>query len=285
MGKGGTSRVESYSSALQAQAAQQQAALAAKQYAWWEKLYAPEEKKMMQTLSKPVEEQAYFKRMMGDVEKQYGDITANTARTMGGRYQYGSGFEGAAQKNIGLSRASTRGQLWGAGEEMRRSNLMGMFGMGRGSAEAGMQGWGAAGAQAGDVAARLGGLRAQKMGQMTSATTGICCFIFYEGHGELREDIKKARDEMFTEDSRVSHGYRIMANKLVPLMRKHKWIKRLVQKIMLDPIAEAIRRSNIRARRFPYHLIAWSWVGIWYVTSFIPGTAMTWEKYHQEVGC
>ena len=261
----------------------QQAKIAKEQFEWWKKLYAPEEKKMMLQLGKPLEQQAYMRRMMGDIEKSYGDIASSTARTLGGRYQYGAGIEGKTQESLKLSKAAARAGAWGAGEQQRTANLMSMFGLGRGSAALATQGMASATAGFGQSANLRAQQEAQKMGQISSSFGGVCCFIFYEGHGSLREDIKKARDEMFNEDSRVSYGYRVMANVLVPLMRKYGWVKKIVQKVMLDPIAEAIKRSNAKQRVFPYNIIGWLWVLIWYLTSFVPGAPMTWEQYHQEV--
>jgi hypothetical protein len=292
MGKGKASKVESYSSALQAQAAAQQAALAQQQYAYWQQHFAPQEKAMMTELSRPVQQQAYFKRAMGDIEKQYGDVAGTTRRTLAGRYQYGSGYEGAAARNLALSKAGTRAQAWGAGEEMRRGGLMTMFGFGRGSAEMGLQGLSAAGQQAGAVAGRLGELRAEKMRQITSATSSgistagnICCFIFLEGHGELKENVKQARDEMFPEGGRVSHGYRVMANWIVPLMRENEAFKAIIQDMILDPIAEFSKRYYAGENLYPYKAISFYWAHFWYDLSFCAYAPMTWEDYSQIARC
>jgi hypothetical protein len=285
MGKGKTSKVESYSSALQAQAAAQQAALAQQQYAYWQQHFAPQEKAMMTELSRPVEKQAYFKRTMGDIEKQYGDVAGTTRRTLAGRYQYGSGYEGAAARNLALSKAGTRAQAWGAGEEMRRGGLMTMFGLGRGSAEMGMQGLSAAGQQAGAVAGRLGQLRAEKMGGITSGVTKICCFIFLEGHGEIKENVRRARDELFPEGGRVSYGYRIMANWIVPLMRENEAFKAIIQDMILDPIAEFSRRYYTGEDIYPYKEVGFYWAHFWYDLSFCAYAPMTWENYSQIARC
>jgi hypothetical protein len=273
MGKGGASKVESYSRAQEARAAKQQAEIAGKQYAWWERLYAPQEQKMMKTLAKPVEEQAYFKRLTGGLEKEYGDIGANVKRALGGRYQYGSGYEGASARNLALSKAATRATAWGQGEEMRRGGLMNMFAIGRGSVGAAQQGLSSAGAMAGDVATQLGNLRAQKMSQITGAASsgievaqkaGICCWNFLAAHGSLAEEVKLYRDEHYPKGCPVSKGYKWMSEFAVPLMEQYHKFAVFMDWVMARPMtkyAQWYYKKNWYG--WIFKPIVTFWTGLW----------------------
>lgn len=269
--KGRASRVESYSRAMEARAAMEQAAIAKKQYNWWEKHYAPEEKKMMQTLAKPVQEQAYFKRMTGGIEKEYGDISSNVARSLGGRYQYGSGYEGAAQRNLALSKASTKAQAWGAGEEMRRGGLMGMFGIGRQSISSAQQGFASAGSTFGNVASQLGQLRAQKMAGITqgassgiSAAGNICCWNFLAAHGSVPEEVKLYRDEHYPKGCPISKGYKWMSEFAVPLMEQYHKFAVFMDWVMARPMTKYAQWYYKKNRYgWIFKPIVIFWTGLW----------------------
>lgn len=61
-----------------------------------------------------------------------------------------------------------------------------------------------------------------------------CCFILLEAlNGELPWYVRRGRD-IFCEPVRVS-GYKRMASWLVPQMQKRKWVKALVNKVMVKP--------------------------------------------------
>jgi hypothetical protein len=65
-----------------------------------------------------------------------------------------------------------------------------------------------------------------------------CCFIFMAGNnGILEDEVRNFRDEYFPPDSRVAKGYKMMARYLVPWMKKSGWVKRMVKKIMLEPLS------------------------------------------------
>lgn len=80
-------------------------------------------------------------------------------------------------------------------------------------------------------------------GAMSTVGGGGCCFIFLEG-GLLTGKVKELRDELFTKDSYVAKGYRKMAEWLVPWMRKSQFIKKIVIKLMLKPIATYSDKRN-----------------------------------------
>ena len=65
----------------------------------------------------------------------------------------------------------------------------------------------------------------------------MCCFIFLEaryGNGTMDAVVRRFRDENMTERNR--RGYYKVSEVLVPLMRKSKLIKTLVQVTMTSPL-------------------------------------------------
>jgi hypothetical protein len=66
---------------------------------------------------------------------------------------------------------------------------------------------------------------------------GLCCFIFLEaryGNGTMDEVVRKYRDENMTDRNR--RGYYKLSEVLVPAMRKSKFVKFAVRKLMTDPM-------------------------------------------------
>jgi hypothetical protein len=63
-----------------------------------------------------------------------------------------------------------------------------------------------------------------------------CCWTFLEAEGKITQIVRRYRDEHFGKWGSVGIGYRVMSRYLVPLMKKHKWIKKLVQNLMTRPL-------------------------------------------------
>jgi len=80
----------------------------------------------------------------------------------------------------------------------------------------------------------LSGQGAQS-GSTGSWSVNLCCFIFMEAYnGTLPEVVRRARDVLGTDVTR--QGYRRMANWLVPLMKKSKVVRFLVNVLMIKPL-------------------------------------------------
>lgn len=76
-------------------------------------------------------------------------------------------------------------------------------------------------------------------GQQTSQGSealggGMCCFIFIAVHGRLHPIVRQYRNEHMTVRNR--RGYYWLADRLVPLMGKHKTIENLVDWLMVKPM-------------------------------------------------
>ena len=74
--------------------------------------FAPLENKMVTEASKPLEQQAGTKQALAQVDRNYANQAGNLKRTMGGRYQYGSGLEKGSLLNLDINRTNAKGQAW-----------------------------------------------------------------------------------------------------------------------------------------------------------------------------
>ena len=91
---------------------------------------------------------------------------------------------------------------------------------------------------------------------------GGCCFIFIEGEGELTETVRKYRDEHYL-NTPVALGYKGMASWLVPLMKRHRWVKEMVRFTMTRPLS--------RYAEWYYGQNSYGWV-MWPLKSFWTST-------------
>jgi hypothetical protein len=92
------------------------------------------------------------------------------------------------------------------------------------------------GGQASPEAGNTGGAAAAGIGAGL-ALAFICCWIFLEaryGNGTMDRVVRRFRDENMT--ARNRRGYYKMAEVLVPLMRKHWWVKAAVRLGMTSPL-------------------------------------------------
>ena len=66
-----------------------------------------------------------------------------------------------------------------------------------------------------------------------------CCFIFLESYnGTLPWFVRECRNYYYKQNPRVARGYVKMANWLVPLMRRYRIVKSLVNILMVKPITK-----------------------------------------------
>jgi hypothetical protein len=74
--------------------------------------------------------------------------------------------------------------------------------------------------------------------QGAQARSSFCCFIFCatDPNDELLEYVRKYKDSHYDIDSNVAQGYKRLALWLVPSMRKHKVIKRIIKTVMVHPM-------------------------------------------------
>jgi hypothetical protein len=85
----------------------------------------------------------------------------------------------------------------------------------------------------GDIGAGVGGIAGAAAGNPGNA----CCFIFLEAlNGELPDYVRELRDYYYEKEPLIAKGYKRLATKLVPLMKRSKLIKKLVNLIMVRPI-------------------------------------------------
>ncbi len=120
----------------------------------------------------------------------------------------------------------------------------------------------------GPIGLRVGGLGIA--GSLLFGGEDGCCFIFIEGEGHLTDIVRKYRDEHYT-GTLVDPGYRWMASWLVPIMKRNPSIKKIVRKVMTQPLtrfaqwwygeSSKIDPEAVLARLF--------WPAIWYLCGFI----------------
>lgn len=249
--------------------AAQQAKIAQQQQAFYERYYKPIEIEQVRQLRRPLEEQAYFKRMIGDVESQYGDVGANVRRTLAGRYQHGVGYEGEAAKNLALSKARARAGAWQAGEEARQAGLLQMMGMGRGLQTQVQAGLGA-GSQSALTRSQIESQRdiSRMQGITSGAQSGMkmgssCMCRKFIAVRELTESVIAFRDMFFEKGSFIDLGYKLDSEISVPLM-KNKVAKFLMKWLCLKPLG-AYADFFFGKNRWGFLLspIGFFWIGLW----------------------
>lgn len=131
---------------------------------------------------------------------------------------------------------------------------IGNYNMGGASAGAG-----SAGAGAGGAAGGAGG------------AGGMCCFIFLEAHnGTLPWWVRVCRDYYYERNPRIATGYKRMAKWLVPMMKKSKIVRGLVNRLMVTPIAKyggwmCNVPGYINCKRYApfknFWFSVWNWIG------------------------
>jgi len=123
-------------------------------------------------------------------------------------------------------------------------------------------------------------LKAQKMGQISGAMP--CCYIFLasDPEDELLSFVRKYKDSHFDRESKVAHGYKRLALWLVPAMRKHSIVKKLVRFFMVHPMelyAKAYYEKK-PIRKAAFFPIALFWGTVYGVIGGLYGER-NWVKY------
>jgi hypothetical protein len=153
--------------------AKAQSQIARDQWSRYVKTFAPLENKVVSEVSKPLENQGYFAKMMAGVDKGYSDAKANVSRSMAGKFPSGSGMTDAKIQTIDLGRVRAKADATNTAESMRITKMMDAAALGRnlpGTALSGLssasgtnqnlagvygnasdQGWGAVGNGAGNL--------------------------------------------------------------------------------------------------------------------------------------
>ncbi len=114
-----------------ASATDAQMALAQSQWKRYLQKFAPLEDKMVEEVSKPLEQQPGYLGAMGQLEKGYASTGANLRRTMAGRYPYGGGAEVLPQSTLALSKPLARAGVYGQANQNLLANRLNVAGLGR----------------------------------------------------------------------------------------------------------------------------------------------------------
>ena len=115
--------------------------------------------------------------------------------------------------------------------------------------------------QLGQVAA---GTRSDSKSGSTSAGVQACCFIFMEAyHGTMPTSVRRFRDRYYRLRPDIATGYIKMAQWLVPLMQKYKFIRSLVWATMIKPATEHSKKPqhNWNKKISHFWLRFWSFYG------------------------
>lgn len=114
-------------------------------------------------------------------------------------------------------------------------------------------------------AARPNGLQnfATVMGSMPNVN---CCFIFMEAYGgKMPWFVRLARDLTATKD--VRNGYVAMSRWLVPLMRRSKLVRMIVNTLMIKPLTKAAASMTGQGGAPAWMIFKHLWYTIWSITS------------------
>jgi hypothetical protein len=90
-----------------------------------------------------------------------------------------------------------------------------------------------------------------------------CCFIFIEGE-RFTDAVRQFRDAHFGPNSYVSKGYKLMAKWLVPWMKKSKIVKKMVQRVMLDPLLRVAIWTEKKSKTGCFYIpVGLFWCFVW----------------------
>lgn len=94
--------------------------------------FAPLENSLVREASLPANQTSGYLSQEGNINRQYANFDRNTAKTLGGRYQYGSGLEQSSQRSNELNRVRSLSDAESTANQNRLSNLMSLANLGRG---------------------------------------------------------------------------------------------------------------------------------------------------------
>lgn len=133
-----------------------QADIALDQWDRYVSTIAPIENKVAAEVSRPVENQGYFAKMMAGIDKGYSDASANVAKTTAANHQYGSGVGEARQATLDLSRTRDKASAYADAEKSRLANMMNVVTMGKGNVSSAQGGLSQAAGSYGNLATMYG---------------------------------------------------------------------------------------------------------------------------------
>jgi len=95
--------------------------------------------------------------------------------------------------------------------------------------------------------------------------SSVCCFIFLEAtNGKLPWYVRAERDYYYQQEPAIATGYKKMAKWLVPLMRDHSWIKKLVNVFMVTPLTQVGGYDHlVNNKGYTLKPIKHVWFSIW----------------------
>lgn len=167
------------------------------------------------------------------LEDQYGVAQQQMLSSMpsGGGLQQGlsdlSSNRAGSLADLSSAKATSLSDLVSQLAQDEYSKAYGMAQLSPQSSMAGLTG-------AGGVMSPVLGSQANKQGAAMSAIGNICCFIFIAGHGYLHPIVRKYRDLKMNRQNR--RGYYWLSDRLVPWMSNIKYIKTLVNLLMVKPM-------------------------------------------------
>jgi hypothetical protein len=159
-----SSKAAGSASDSQSDLAQAQADIARAQWKRYVEAYEPIENKLLAEAQQPTREAPGFLSMVGGINRNYADSSANLRRMMGGAYPSGAGESLGQQRSLYLNRTRDLGRTETGWENQRLANMMNVASIGRNlpaNATAGLQG---AASTYGDLARMYGGLSGQGFG-------------------------------------------------------------------------------------------------------------------------
>lgn len=121
----------------------------------------------------------------------------------------------------------------------------------------------------------MGGGNSGNTGSTTTAAAGKskCCFIFIASHGYLHPVVRRYRNNHTTLRNR--RGYCWLADRLVPLMKKYKAIKILINFLMIKPM------TSYGKYYYGYNKHGWIFAGLtkgWLLTYSILGMRPPYQR-------
>lgn len=93
---------------------------------------------------------------------------------------------------------------------------------------------------------------------------GVCCFIFLEAfNGKIPWYVRYGRDNYYTLNKNIATGYRRVAKWLVPLMSKSKFIRLMVESLMVSPITQHLGHVTGHKGSKKNKFLTHTWLKVW----------------------
>jgi hypothetical protein len=92
----------------------------------------------------------------------------------------------------------------------------------------------------------------------------MCCFMFIMGEGEVINQVQDFKYSHFGYNSYVANGYRWMSLRLMPIIRKHGYVKKLIKFFITQPLSRfAIHSDKNDLKKWLYVPVGFFWCGLW----------------------